>query len=74
MPQASDANEREKLLVIGGYGTIGGRAAQLLAEFFEGRIVVGGPNEAKAQQFADASGHGMQGIAVDAADTAQLGG
>ena len=69
MPQAS---EREKLLVIGGYGTIGGRAAQLLAEFFEGRIVVGGPNEAKAQQFADASGHGMQGIALDATDPAQL--
>lgn len=44
-------NRQRKLLIIGGYGTFGGRIVKLLADLPELTILVGGRNLAKAESF-----------------------
>lgn len=42
-----------KILILGGYGTFGGRLAQLLADLAEIEILIAGRSKAKARAFCD---------------------
>jgi Domain of unknown function (DUF4166)/Saccharopine dehydrogenase NADP binding domain len=46
----------QKILILGGYGTFGGRLAQLLADEPRFILVIAGRSRAKAQAFCDALG------------------
>src|SRR5690242_2489778 len=43
-----------KVLILGGYGTFGGRLAQLLADEARLTLIIAGRSRAKAQAFCDA--------------------
>jgi len=47
---------RLKLLILGGYGTFGGRLAQLLVDEARLTLIIAGRSRAKAQAFCDALG------------------
>lgn len=63
------------VVVVGGYGAVGHATADMLAEWFPGRVVVAGRDPARAARAADAIGGGTTWRQVDvtsAADRAQL--
>jgi len=60
------------LLVIGGYGAVGHRAAAHLAEIFPNTVAVAGHDGEKAKRVAEAIGHGARGIGVDASNLNDL--
>lgn len=61
-----------KLLILGGYGTFGGRLAQLLADVAELEILIAGRSKAKAQAFCEGfdGAARVQPLALDRADIA----
>ncbi|MFY1651695.1 saccharopine dehydrogenase NADP-binding domain-containing protein [Solwaraspora sp. WMMB762] len=63
------------VVVVGGYGAVGHATADMLAEWFPGRVVVAGRDPARAARAADAIGGGTTWRQVDvtsAADRARL--
>ncbi|WP_158632228.1 saccharopine dehydrogenase NADP-binding domain-containing protein [Micromonospora sp. Llam0] len=63
------------VVVVGGYGAVGHATAEMLAEWFPGRVLVAGRDPARAARAADAIGRGTTWRQVDvtsAADRARL--
>ena len=58
----------ERILIAGGYGTVGRRIAALLALDYGPRLVVGGRNMEPAQQLARSLGHGVGAVRIDVND------
>ncbi|MEW2635515.1 saccharopine dehydrogenase NADP-binding domain-containing protein [Streptomyces sp. NPDC048389] len=53
-----------RVLVVGGYGAVGATVTSTLADWFPGRVVVGGRDEVRAQQ--------LGGVRVDVTDPADF--
>ena len=62
----------ESILVVGGYGVVGGRIAADLAEDFPDRVVVAGRNRQRADAQAATIGHGARGRQVDVTDRTSI--
>ncbi|MGD8856541.1 MAG: saccharopine dehydrogenase NADP-binding domain-containing protein [Chloroflexota bacterium] len=70
--------DRQRLLILGGYGNTGRPLAQLLLQETDASLVLAGRNLDRAQALATEfnarfGGHRVDGRTVDAADTASLG-
>lgn len=63
-----------RFVVLGGYGAVGRVAAEALAEWFPGRVVVAGRSRERAEAVARASGGRVTACAVDVGDLAAVGG
>ena len=55
---------RLTILILGGYGTFGGRLATLLADETRLTLVIAGRSRAKAQAFCDALGAKAETVAL----------
>ena len=64
-------NSRE-ILIVGGYGVVGGRIAAELAPNYSGRVVIGGRNLWRADEIAMTIGHGVRGRRIDIADPSSI--
>jgi saccharopine dehydrogenase-like NADP-dependent oxidoreductase len=60
------------ILVVGGYGDVGARVSEILAQQFPDRIRIGGRRGEVAQELANRIGHGSRGVALDIADPAAV--
>lgn len=58
-------SKREKILIIGGYGTVGSLVSIQLANRFPEKIVIAGRNKVKAEAFIDEHGLAARGIYLD---------
>ena len=47
---------RDKVLVVGGYGDVGGKICNLLADQFAGRVIAAGRNMDKGRRFSESTG------------------
>lgn len=59
-----------RILVVGGYGAVGGTVCAALARRFPGRVAPAGRDLARAEQAAAALGSGETGVRLDIADPA----
>ncbi len=62
----------ESILVVGGYGVVGGRIAADLAEDFPDRVVVAGRNRQRADVMAATIGYGARGRQVEVTDRTSI--
>ncbi|MDA0637889.1 saccharopine dehydrogenase NADP-binding domain-containing protein [Nonomuraea sp. MCN248] len=60
------------IVVIGGYGAVGGATATALGTWFPGRVVAAGRDPAKAADLAASTGGAVRAARVDAGDPAQV--
>ena len=58
----------QDILIVGGYGVVGRRIAADLGPDFPGRVVLGGRNLLRANEAANALGHGTRGRRIDILD------
>ncbi|WP_062348365.1 saccharopine dehydrogenase family protein [Herbidospora yilanensis] len=60
------------IVVIGGYGAVGGAVARQLGAWFPGRTVAAGRDRAKAEALARSTGHTVEGARIDVGDPADV--
>src|SRR3954469_2090266 len=60
------------VLIAGGYGVVGQRAANALAALFPGRVLIAGRDPVKAGAGAIAAGHGARGVRLDITDRTSI--
>ncbi len=63
------SNSAPKILIVGGYGSVGYRIAKLLAPDFRARITIAGRNLRKAEDLARTLGHDSQARMIDVNDS-----
>jgi saccharopine dehydrogenase-like NADP-dependent oxidoreductase len=66
MPDSAD------ILIVGGYGVVGGRIAARLAPEFPGRVVIAGRDEQKAAARCRVLGHGSRARRIDVDDPSSI--
>ncbi|MNB85451.1 Saccharopine dehydrogenase [compost metagenome] len=59
---------RTEIVVIGGYGHVGGQICTLLSERFPGAVYAAGRNAARAEQFSESTGGRVKPMRIDAAE------
>lgn len=59
----------DKILIVGGYGTVGRMIAIELAELFPGRVIVAGRRYHKAEELAKSTGSKLIPMELDISDT-----
>ena len=69
MNTTNDASSAPKILIVGGYGSVGYRIAKLLAPDFRARITIAGRNLRKAEDLARTLGHDSQARMIDVNDS-----
>jgi saccharopine dehydrogenase (NAD+, L-lysine forming) len=57
----------DEILIVGGYGVVGGRIAADLAPCYPDRVVLGGRTLTRAEELAAAIGHGVRARKIDIA-------
>lgn len=65
MPESAVATG--DIVIVGGYGHVGGNLAERLAPRYPERVVLAGRSQAKADEAADRLGHGSRGLMLDTA-------
>jgi saccharopine dehydrogenase-like NADP-dependent oxidoreductase len=60
------------ILIVGGYGVVGRRIAELLVPLFPERVVIAGRDVARAQELCNSLGHGARARYLDVNDHGQI--